>query len=130
MATVTESTFRADFPAFADTTQFPPARVAFWLGLAASMLDESVWGNQYTYGVELLVAHNLSLEAADMGVAAASGAIGATSGLMTAKAVDKVSASYDVASITVDGGGTYNETRFGRMFLRLVRGFGAGGLQF
>jgi hypothetical protein len=50
-------------------------------------------------------------------------------GIVTNKSVDGVSVSYDTNSITLDGAGNYNSTKYGREFWQLAMIVGMGGQQ-
>ena len=121
--------FRAAFSEFGDVAAFPADRVSYWLGVAALRVDPAQWGDMAPHGVALLTAHHLALSARNASVAARGGLPGATSGVMTAKAVDKVSASYDAGAVTIEGGAHFNATTYGVQFLELAMMFGAGGFQ-
>lgn len=126
-----ESAFRQSFPLFADPNDFLPARVNFWLSYGKKMLREDRWEDLLDHGLSLFVAHFLVLEAREQEAADISGAasIGAVVGVETSKSIDKVSVSVDVASVTVEGGGHWNQTTFGVQFLQLSQMMGAGGIQ-
>lgn len=124
-----EPTFRTDFPEFASTTTYPAAQVNFWLGIAANRVNPDAWGDLADLGTCLFVAHNLVLSQRAAASAAAGGAPGGSTGVMSAKSVDKVSASYDVRSATVDGAGNWNATDYGVRFYQYAEMMGAGGLQ-
>ena len=70
--TVTNASFRADYPAFSNPTAFPDQQVNLWLNVANLMLTPAAadWDVLYDTGIELLVAHNLSIEAENIKVAA------------------------------------------------------------
>lgn len=121
--------FRQDFPEFASDTVYPDAQVTFFGDLGEALLPVCRWGTIWPYGVELFTAHHLALAARDQKAAAAGGAPGAVSGPMTAKAVDKVSASYDTAAVTLEDGAFWNATTYGIQLLYYARMFGAGGVQ-
>jgi len=127
--TVTAASFRTDFPEFASTTTYPDATVNFLAGLSANLLDATRWGALLDYGTELFIAHNLVLSAQSVKSSAAGGVPGASSGLTSSKAVDKVSVSYDTASAAVDGAGNWNLTTYGTRYIQLARMIGAGGIQ-
>ncbi|WP_427183534.1 DUF4054 domain-containing protein [Bordetella bronchialis] len=121
--------FRQDFPEFADETAYPDAEVTFFSGLAEQLLPECRWGTVWTYAVELFTAHQLVVARRNQQTAGAGGAPGAVSGPTTAKAVDKVSVSYDAAAVTLEDGGFWNMSSYGIQLLQLARMFGAGGIQ-
>lgn len=126
--TVTIAQFRADLPAFSSATAYPDAAVQFWLNVAGLMLNADAWGDLLPYGTELYVAHNLSI-GGTAGVIAAGGGTGANTGLMTSKQIDKVSASYDAKSATIEGGGDFNLTTWGTRYLQLRNLIGMGAAQ-
>jgi len=123
------ATFRQHFPEFADTTVYPTGTIDFYLGIGRSLLNADRWGETLDYGLELFTAHHLAIVAKDRAAAAGGGAPGAMQGVLTSKTVDKVSASYDSASISLENGGFWNMTSYGLRFLRLARMMGAGGYQ-
>lgn len=127
--TVTPDQFAANFPEFADISVYPVSAFDFWYGIAGQLLDEDRWGTLLDVGAQLYVAHNLVLEAQAQRTGAAGGAPGAASGPMSGKTVDKLSATYDVASAIEVGGGSFNLTTYGQRFFALVMMVGAGGMQ-
>ncbi|MGG6461403.1 DUF4054 domain-containing protein [Solilutibacter silvestris] len=122
---ITVAQFRTDFPAFSDTTKWPDPMVQFWITQAGLSLNEDRWGALLPLGTELFVAHNLVVSAGD----ATATTPGAIKGPASSKSVDKVSVSYDIASITIADGDFWNMSRFGIQFLRYARMMGAGGIQ-
>lgn len=126
---VTVASFRADFPEFTSNTAYPDATVAFWLGLAGKMLSADRWGDLTDYGIELFVAHNITLAARDLKTADAGGFGGSGAGVTSSKTVDKVSVSYDTAAATIEGAGNWNLTTYGTRYIQLARLVGAGGVQ-
>ena len=129
MSTTTIAQFRGDFPEFGDPTGFPDAQVQMYLNLAETRLDQTRWDALWTYGVELYVAHNLSLSKMRAATAAAGGAPGATTGIVTSRSVGGVSKGVDIGSVTVEGAGTYNLTSYGSEFWQMVLQIGIGGVQ-
>ncbi|CAI2418446.1 DUF4054 domain-containing protein [Serratia liquefaciens] len=127
LPTVTQ--FRTDFPQFNDTTRYPEAQIQFRLNLADALLDERRLGNLFVYLVELFVAHYTALQAVDNRAAAAGGAGGANSGVVSSKSVDKVSVSYDNSATLNPDAGFWNNTRYGAEFYQYICMFGAGGRQ-
>lgn len=118
--------FITHFPEFATT---PAGQITFWSEQAETLLPVKVWGTSREFGVELFTAHQLTLALGNARTAAVGGAGGGQQGGVTAKTVDKVSVSYDVNSVGELNGGHFNETNYGRQFLRLARMIGAGGRQ-
>ncbi|MDB5448307.1 MAG: hypothetical protein JWQ97_3624 [Phenylobacterium sp.] len=123
------ATFRQNFPEFASTTTYPDAQVTFWLGIAANMVSPSAWGVLTDLGLQLFTAHNLTQAARSAAVAAVGGTPGQSATVLSAKSVDKVSASYDTGATTLDGAGNWNATDYGVRFHQYAEMMGAGGLQ-
>jgi hypothetical protein len=126
---VTSATLRAQFPEFTDPVAYTDAAIALWLSVAVLLLDPDRWDTLLDTGTTLFICHHLALAARDQQVAAAGGIPGAVQGILTAKAVDKVSASYDAQSVLLDDAGFWNLTSYGIQFLTFARMFGAGGVQ-
>ncbi|QZN96383.1 DUF4054 domain-containing protein [Symbiopectobacterium purcellii] len=126
----TPDKFRETFPQFADETKYPTPMIQARLVLADALMSESRFGpDVFPYVVCLFVAHYMALNAADSRSAAVGGAGGANSGIMTAKAVDKVSASYDASNTLNADAGFWNNTRYGSEFWEYLMIFGAGAIQ-
>lgn len=123
------ATFRQQFPEFADTTRYPEPLVAFWLDVVTRMLRPEVWGELLDVGLALALAHHLVVSSRQLGSAAAGKVPGAVLGAQTSKSVDTVSISYDVAAVTLEGGGFWNMSSYGIQFLGMARLLGAGGVQ-
>lgn len=126
---VTRANLVALFPEFSSTADYPDATVTAWLGYGEKMTDACAWGDCYVLGVCLYAAHLLVLGRKNMASAAAGGAPGGATGALTSKAVDKVSAGYDVSVAAIEGAGDWNLTTYGIQRARLMRLFGAGGVQ-
>lgn len=121
--------FRTDFPEFADTTAYPDGQVNLWLGLGAKLLPVDVWLDLTDLGLELFAAHNLILGRQDQAKAARGGQPGQASGVLVAKAVGNVSASYDTGVVTLADAGAWNLTTYGTRFLQFARLVGMGPAQ-
>jgi hypothetical protein len=124
------ATLRADFPEFADVAAYPNATVNFWLALGGKLLDAERWADLLDAGLELFVAHNLVLERQAVASAATGAPPGVSTGMVAAKAVDKVSVNYDTSSAMELDAGHWNLTIYGQRYVRLMRMVGAGPLQF
>ncbi len=127
--TVTVATFRANFPEFASDTTYPDTEVEFWLGLALLLHDAGRWGNLLDYGVQLFIAHNLSLQAQSAAASGGGQAPGQIQGPLTSASVDKVSYSRDPGAAMDPANGHWNLSTYGLRYIRLVRMIGAGPLQ-
>lgn len=126
---MTPATLRAAFPEFASATDYPDAQVQVWIDLAGNMLNADRWDALLDMGTMLFTAHYLTIGLQDQKSAAAGGATGKVTGPQTAKAVDKVSASYDTAATTYQDAGFWNMTSYGVRFWQMLRMVGAGGVQ-
>lgn len=120
--------FRLDFPEFASTTTYPDAMINFWYGMADAMLNVTRWGDLRIYGLSLLVAHNISLAAVDIEDAAVGTAPGRSSSIVGSESVGGVSVSMDTSASLENNAGQYNETRYGRQYIRLARQVGIGAI--
>lgn len=124
--TVTAAQFRVNFPEFSDVAKYSDPEVGFWLGLSLLLLNPDRWGNALDYGLQLFVAHNLSLQF-DSKMAAASGQNpGKVVGNLTSGSVDKVSYSRDTAAVMDPKHGHWNLSTYGLRYIRLVMMMGAG----
>lgn len=131
-APFTPSEFREDFPAFSDPAIFPDQRVIFYTNLAALNLTQSKWGQTWTYGCGLYVAHNLAIENHVMGDPNnPSGSYGYGAGGVASggtKTVGRVSKSVSYDTTFYKNAGDYAETEWGRILWRFIKMFGAGGM--
>lgn len=118
--------FRKDFPEFADGTRFPAQQIEFWGGMGMKLISESRFGNLYTEAVELFAAHNIALSAVSRTAAATGGMPGGNAGAIASKAVGSVNVSYDTAGSMEPNAGHWNQTVYGRQYIRLVRLIGQG----
>lgn len=123
------SAFRVNFPEFADTTVYTDAQVTFWSTIAESLLPECRWGTLLKLAVMLFTAHQLAIATRNQQTAAVGGTPGQVTGPLSAKAVDKVSASYDTGAVALDDAGFWNMTTYGIQLYQMYRMFGAGGIQ-
>jgi hypothetical protein len=122
--------FRSDFPAFQDAIKFPATDVSRYLVLAAANLALERWRESHVIGQELYAAHFLALDELDMRATQNGGAAAnSQSGPMTSKSVGSVSVSYDLSAVSEADGGHWNQTGYGRRFLRMAKMAGMGGLQ-
>lgn len=127
--TLTPAQFRQQFNMFADPLIYNDFGIQLWITLANTLLDVNRWAELINYGAALYVAHELTLMQRDILTAQAGGVPGAVQGILTSKAVDKVSAGYDALVVALEDGGEFNMTRFGIQFLKLARWMGSGGVQ-
>lgn len=126
---LTPAQLRSDFPEFANVTTYPDSLVNTWLTVAASLVNASRWMELTNIGIELVTAHHLVLSARDQMAATVGGVPGVMTGPTSAKAIDKVSTSYDTGAATLENAGFWALSSYGVRFLTLARMMGAGGYQ-
>ena len=118
---MTYDDFLKIFPEF---SEFPQARVEFYLDEADTQISKNRFGKSTEFGKALFTAHYLaSLDngqrtgAGDVTGTVSSGAHGAVS----SKTVGSVSVSYDTASMSFDDAGYWNSTPYGKQFFDLLK---------
>jgi len=121
--------FRSRYPEFSDTSEYPDVLIQMHLTAAGMLLLEEVWGEMLDMGHGLFVAHNMTIGRRNQQAASVGGTPGEVTGPKTAKAVDKVSASYDTSAVTLADGGFWNATSYGVELLYWARLIGMGGRQ-
>lgn len=121
--------FRTDFPEFADLVKYPDSLLTFWGVVAVNQVRQCVWNNMYVQGLELYVAHEVTLAAQNSAAAMVGGTPGLQGGVPSSKAVDRASISFDATSTSEKDAGWWNLTTYGKQFIRLARLFGAGAIQ-
>lgn len=126
---MTPATFRANFPEFSCTKNYPDSAVEFWFTVADGLLNFDRWANLYDYGTQLIVAHHLAIASRDSAAAQAGGIPGTVQGVQSSKSVDKVSVSYDTKAVTNETEAFWNMTTYGIRLIQLSRMVGAGGIQ-
>ena len=125
--TVTVASFLQGHQEFSDASTDEDA--AYYLALAGVMLSADRFGEAIDIATELFMAHHLSLEVMQRAEARRGGQPGAARGILSSASVDKVSYSYDTASVSEAGAGHWNLTIYGKRYWRLVQMFGAGPVQ-
>lgn len=126
--------FRAAYPPFADATQYPDARISYWLTFAATMVNSRRWQRSglQDYGQGLLTAHYLTMmERYDSSTGTYSLPSGTGSGAATSQSqsADGVSWSEGYDASAYAGDGQLGATSYGQQFLDLRALVGAGGMQ-
>lgn len=126
-----KAAFRAAFPEFADTARYPDAMLDFWSGIGERLMfpQQHRWDTVYDYGLQLFVAHNITLAAQNVAASGSGSVPGNISGPTSSKSVGSVSVSYDTASSIEPNAGHWNLTTYGKMLIHLARMIGAGGIQ-
>lgn len=118
--------FRLNFPEFGDVTKYTADMIAFWQGLGEKLLNEERWGEFYSEGLQLFVAHQIALAAKNASTSS-SNIPGTGTGILSGKSVGGVSINYDTSSVTLQDAGNYNMTQYGRQFWQLAQIVGTGG---
>lgn len=126
---VTPTLFVTNFPAFADTENYPTPVVQFYIEIAYRLLNVYRWGSLYNFGIQLFVAHNLYLERLAQAQADTNAPAGGATGPVASKGAGPLSISWDTSSAAEENAGHYNDSTYGQRFIRLARLLGAGGLQ-
>lgn len=121
--------FRVNFPEFTDTTAYPSSTITFWATLAEKMLLLDVWGDVWTTGVQLYVAHEIVMAKQNVNTATTGGAPGQSGGIANSKTVGSATISYDATTQTEKDAGWWNRTTYGQQLYRLIMMFGAGAIQ-
>ncbi len=123
--------FRANFPEFAvgSPYTYTDAMITFWLSVADKMMNANRWQDLIIQGASLFIAHNLALQMMSIQNVIAGGTPGQGVDNVSSQSVGGALVSFDTSSSAVEGGGDYNQTTYGKQFLRLSRLIGIGGLQ-
>lgn len=118
--------FRNDFPEFADASRYTPTMLSFWSGIGEKLISADRWGDLFTQGLELFTAHNAVLAAGNKTAAASGSLPGQAGGVVQHKAVGSVNVNYDTAAAMELDAGHWNQTTYGRQYIRLARLLGQG----
>jgi hypothetical protein len=121
--------FRTAFPEFRSLEIYPDQMLNFWVGLAQAQVRQCVWKLQWNMGVSLYLAHELVLAVRNANAAEAGGAPGTTGGIASQKTVGSANITYDPQTTTEKDAGFWNQTTYGKQFIRLARMFGTGAIQ-
>lgn len=131
--TLAVADFRTVFPEFADPAVATDTLIQFYLTLAYDSLNPEAWGDRLDAGAGFYAAHYVALavqRASGVARGTSPGLVGATSGVVTSKAVGSVSKSMDVRLGATEGAGLFNLTVYGQSYLALLASVGVGVMQF
>jgi len=120
------------FPEFGTTPgtgAYTDARIQIWITVAEKFLTSSRWDTLIDLGTALFVAHYLVLDGTNQAAAQVGGSIGQTTGPLSSKSIDKISAAYETAAVTFENAGHWNLSTYGIRFYGLMRMVGAGGIE-
>ena len=123
---VTVADFRASFPEFSSTVDFPAGQVEMYLNMAEGMLDARRFRSQINMAISFYAAHELVLAARNQRAAKSGQLPGSSSGVVNSKSVDKVAVAYNTAASTDSRATHYNLTTYGQQLWRLIQMFGMG----
>lgn len=126
MDPITISQFRSDYPMFTNTTSYPDSLIQRLINRATSLMNASVWGNDYQDFMELFVAHYCTLWNSAMIAAQNGGDPGIARGVIASESALGVAAAFDTVSAAEESGGNYNLTQWGQQFIRMARLKGMG----
>ena len=118
--------FRTDFPEFAGAVRFPNGTITFWSGLGEKLISQDRFGDMWVQAVELFTAHNIVLAASNKTASASGSVPGQAGGVVSAKKVGSVGVNYDTVSAMELDAGHWNQTTYGRQYIRLARLIGQG----
>jgi hypothetical protein len=121
--------FRKAFPEFSDESAYPTAQVQFWVTVAEAQLPQNIWCNLWTQGVNLYVAHEITLARQNAQAAEVGGTPGKQGGTPASKTVGSMTVAYDSATISEKDAGYWNLTSYGKQLYRLIKIFGARPIQ-
>lgn len=121
--------FRAGFPEFVDAAVYPDSLLTFWGEVGDSLLNIVRWGTRRVFGLQLFVAHNITLAKQHSLNAAAGGVPGTGVGVSSSQSVGPISESIDTQVSAHRDAGHYNLTTYGVQFWNLSSIVGMGGYQ-
>jgi hypothetical protein len=121
------ATFRTSFPEFASETDYPDTMVNFWAEVGDSLLNVRRWRDRRTFGLQLFVAHKITVAKQDQNNAAAGGVPGTGTGLQSSQSAGPISESIDTQSTVIQNAGDWNRTSYGVQFFQLSELVGMGG---
>lgn len=122
--------FRTDLPQFSDKTVYPDTSLQMWLDFGNLLLNPLRWGELLNYGLELFMAHNLSLQAYNTLKGGGSGGItGVTRGPIEYETVGPISLGYNTQAVVNKDAGWWNYTIYGQQFWWLAMMVGTGPIQ-
>lgn len=124
--TVTVASFRQNYTEFQDVARFPASGIQYYLTVAAILLSPAKWQTLLDVGIELFIAHNVSLESKARDEGQNGGQPGGMTGPVSAQSVDKVSITYDSNAGIDLKAGHWNLTIYGVRFYRLANQLGMG----
>lgn len=129
METFVVSDFRKTFPEFTSTEKYPDSLISGWAAIAVKQVLCRYWKNETQLGINLYVAHEITLEAQSIAAASLGGVPGQQAGQANTKTVGSVTIGYDSVSAAEKDAGHWNLTTYGKMFIRLARMYGARAIQ-
>lgn len=123
--------FRSQFPEFSSPERYPKELLTLYATVGETRLPRAKWCKLWTYGVQLFVAHNVTIAAQNQAAAATGGAPGLQGGVPNSTTVGSLTVSFD-ATTTNDpapGAQSYNLTTYGKLLWDLIMIVGSGPIQ-
>jgi uncharacterized protein DUF4054 len=121
---IDKTAFRAAFPEFTSTVDYPDAMLSFWETVSGVHVSASKWGDLYNTGMYLVLAHYITIAKNNK-----AGNPGSGAGLVGSESAGDVSVSYDTGSTKEENAGQWNLTTYGQQYLRLCRMVGGVAVQ-
>jgi hypothetical protein len=126
---VTYASFIVDYPEFSNPTPYPNSAFTFFFNEFVNRANATRLGQLYNSCMELYIAHNLMLYKRRVDTAALNAYPGLAKGILSSETPGQVSISYDTVGSAEERAGMYNETEYGKQFIRQVRLCGMGPIQ-
>lgn len=137
---ITNTSFRADFPEFSSTPDYPASMLNYYNMLGSLLINKRRFGNpsptvstppnnMYDMALELFMAHHIVLERRAQIAAKNGGVPGESVSAIASKNTGPISVSYENAESLDKNAGHWNDTEYGKRFWKLIQLFGAGVIQ-
>lgn len=118
--------FRSSFPEFADDVKYTDSQINYWGALAECTTSKPRFECAYDNVIFLYIAHSLALAQKNILQSGFGGVPGGDSGAISSKAVGSASVSFDSTASSEGDAGHWNQTIYGRQYIRLLRLFSQG----
>jgi hypothetical protein len=109
--------FRETFPAFSDESKYPEEVITPWATIGEQLLTQSRWDILWTLGVQLYVAHNLTIDKPNP-----------TQMLVTQSSKTLAGESISTSNMVIaeKNAGLWNTTTYGQRLFQLMKVVGMG----
>jgi hypothetical protein len=126
---ITVTQFRANFPEFTSATVYPDSMIGMWLQFAYLLLSSRRWRQALDLGAQLYTAHQIVLQGLSVAEAGNGAPPGMAPGPINSKTAGELTLAYDTGVSSTSDDGSWAQTRYGTMFVKLARQFGSGPVQ-